>query len=183
MANNGIVAGFDDERDESLTIRLQTMAGLEGCLALYLSGSIDTYNSRYFQKRVAKAIEAGFIRLAFQCGGLSRVSSAGIGSFAAFLKAVKTQGGDLALVEIQPKVYEAFRLLGFSRFFAIRNSLEDSVGFFRAGAAGEQPGLFPTVFPCPVCSTKLRALNPGRFRCFECKTILALDNSGQVFLG
>jgi anti-anti-sigma factor len=183
MANNDIIAGFDDERDESLKITLQTIAELEGCLALYLSGYIDTNNSSRFQKRVAKAIDAGFIRLAFHCGGLSYVSSAGVGSFTAFLKAVKPQGGDLALVEIQPKVYEVFQLLGFSQFFTIRNSLEDSVSFFRAGAAGGQLAIFPRDFSCPVCSKKLRASNPGRFRCSECKTILALDNSGQVFLG
>ena len=56
MANNDIVPGFDDEKDESLQIQLEKVAGLEGCLVLSLSGYIDTYNSNYFQKRIAKAI-------------------------------------------------------------------------------------------------------------------------------
>jgi hypothetical protein len=32
-------------------------------------------------------------------------------------------------------------------------------------------------------SIELKAGKPGRFRCSECKTILAIDNNGQVFLG
>jgi anti-anti-sigma factor len=183
MTNNDIVPGFDDEKDESLKIKLQKADEAEGCLILFLMGYIDTYNSNYFQKRVAKAIEAGYIRLVFQCGGLNYVSSTGIGSFTAFLKAVKPRGGDLVLLEIQSKVYEVFQLLGFSQFFNIKDTLDDSVDFFRAGASTESSSLFPKVFSCPICSKKLKAIKPGRFRCSECKTILAIDNSGQVFLG
>ncbi|MDR1972534.1 MAG: STAS domain-containing protein [Treponema sp.] len=182
MTNNEIVPGFDDEKDESLKIQLQKVDGLQGCLILYLNGYIDTYNSNYFQKRVSKAIEKGFIKLIFQCNGLNYVSSTGIGSFTAFLKSVKPRGGDLVLLEIQPKVYEVFQLLGFSQFFNIRENLEESVSYFKAGAA-ESVSLFPKVFACPICSKKLKALKPGRFRCSECKTILAIDNGGQVFLG
>ncbi|MDR0669634.1 MAG: STAS domain-containing protein [Treponema sp.] len=182
MTNNDIVPGFDDEKDESLKIQLQKVDGVEGCLILYLNGYIDTYNSNYFQKRVAKAIEKGFIKLIFQCNGLNYVSSTGIGSFTAFLKSVKPRGGDLVLLEIQPKVYEVFQLLGFSQFFNIRENLDESINYFHTGTS-ESVSLFPKVFACPICSKKLKALKPGRFRCSECKTILAIDNGGQVFLG
>ena len=124
MGNNEIVLGFDDEKDDSLKIRLQKIDDAEGCLVLYLTGYIDTYNSNYFQKRVAKAIESGFIKLIFHCSGLNYVSSTGIGSFTAFLKGVKPRGGDLVLLEIQPKVYEVFQLLGFSQFFNIKENLD-----------------------------------------------------------
>lgn len=183
MTNNDIVSGFDDEKDESLKINLQKIDTVEGCLVLYLSGYIDTYNSNYFQKRIGKAIEGGFIRLIFHCNSLNYVSSTGIGSFTAFLKAVKPRGGDLVLLEIQPKVYEVFQLLGFSQFFNIKDSLEDSIFFFKKGSTEEQVALFPKIFACPICSKKLKAVKPGRFRCSECKTILAIDNAGQVFLG
>jgi len=183
MGNNDIVDGFDDEKDESLKIKIQKIDEIEGCLVLFLTGYIDTYNSSYFQKRVQKAVEGGYIRLIFNCGSLNYVSSTGIGSFTAFLKSVKPRGGDLVLLEIQPKVYEVFQLLGFSQFFNIKDNLEDAINFFRDGAASETVALFPKIFSCPICFKKLKALKPGRFRCSECKTILAVDNSGQVFLG
>ncbi|TVR32606.1 MAG: anti-sigma factor antagonist [Spirochaetaceae bacterium] len=183
MSNNEIVAGFDEEKDESLKIRLQKVDSVEGCLIMYLTGYIDTYNSNFFQKRVTRAVESGFTRLIFHCGGLNYVSSTGIGSFTAFLKAVKPRGGDLVLLEIQPKVYEVFQLLGFSQFFNIKDNLDEAVDFFKKGGAKVESDVFPKIFKCPICSKKLKATRAGRFRCSECKTILAIDNSGQVFLG
>jgi anti-sigma B factor antagonist len=181
--NNDIVPGFDDEKDDSLKIRLQKVDSVENCLALFLTGYIDTYNSNFFQKRVGKAIDAGYIRLIFNCGGLNYVSSTGIGSFTAFLKAVKPRGGDIVLLEIQPKVYEVFQLLGFSQFFNIKDNLDEATAFFKAGDQTATASVFPKIFSCPICNKKLKAARPGRFRCSECKTILAIDNSGQVFLG
>ncbi|NBB90493.1 MAG: anti-sigma factor antagonist [Spirochaetes bacterium] len=183
MSNNEIVPGFDEEKDESLKIRLQKIDSVEGCLVLYLTGYIDTYNSNFFQKRVNRAVEAGYTKLIFHCSGLNYVSSTGIGSFTAFLKAVKPRGGDLVLLEIQPKVYEVFQLLGFSQFFNIKDNLDEAVEFFKKGGVATESEVFPKIFKCPICSKKLKATKAGRFRCSECKTILAIDNSGQVFLG
>jgi anti-anti-sigma factor len=183
MTNNDIIPGFDDEKDESLKIKLQLAEEIDGCLVLFLVGYIDTYNSNYFQKRITKAIEYGYTRLIFQCGGLNYVSSTGIGSFTAFLKAVKPRGGDLVLLEIQPKVYEVFQLLGFSQFFNIKDTMEDALNFFRNGPTASSASLFPKIFDCPICAKKLKAIKPGRFRCSLCKAILAIDNTGQVFLG
>ena len=183
MSNNEVVSGFDDEKDESLKIRLQKVDSVAGCLILYLTGYIDTYNSNFFQKRVTRTVESGFTRLIFHCGGLNYVSSTGIGSFTAFLKSVKPRGGDLVLLEIQPKVYEVFQLLGFSQFFNIKDNLDEAVEFFKKGGGTVESDVFPKIFKCPICSKKLKATRAGRFRCSECKTILAIDNSGQVFLG
>lgn len=181
--NNDIIPGFDVEKDDSLKIRLQKIDNVKGCLVLYLSGYIDTYNSNLFQKRVNKAIETGYTKLVFNCGSLNYVSSTGIGSFTHFLKAVKPKGGDLVLLEIQPKVYEVFQLLGFSQFFNIKDNLDEAIGFFSNDGEAETESVFPKIFRCPICSKKLKATKAGRFRCSECKTILAIDNSGQVYLG
>jgi anti-anti-sigma factor len=183
MSNNDIVAGFDDEKDDSLKIRLDRIEEAPRCLMLTLTGYIDTYNSNFFQKRVQKAIEGGYVRLIFNCGSLNYVSSTGIGSFTTFLKAVKPQGGNLVLLEVQPKVYEVFQLLGFSQFFNIRDSIEDSIQFFNSDQTKDKPAIFPKVVSCPICYKKLKATKPGRFRCSECKSILAIDDSGQVLLG
>ena len=183
MNNNDIVPGFDDEKDDSLKIRLQKVETVDNCLALYLTGYIDTYNSNFFQKRVNKAIDHGNIRLIFNCGGLNYVSSTGIGSFTAFLKAVRPRGGDIVLLEIQPKVYEVFQLLGFSQFFNIKDNVEEATGFFKQGDQTAAASVFPKIFSCPICNKRLKASKSGRFRCSECKTILAIDNEGRVFLG
>ncbi|MBQ6781380.1 MAG: anti-sigma factor antagonist [Treponema sp.] len=181
-SNNELVPGFNDERDDSLKINLDRIPDVDKGLVIHLNGYIDTYNSSFFQKRIQKVVDNGYINLIFNCAALNYVSSTGIGSFTAFLKMVKPKGGDIVLLEIQPKVYEVFQLLGFSQFFNIKDSMADSVSFFRNGAQVEDTP-FPKIFGCPVCSKRLKATKAGRFRCSECKSILAIDQQGQVFLG
>ena len=183
MTNNEIVPGFDYEMSDNLKINLQNIDEVKKCLLVSLSGYIDTYNSVIFQNQIQKAIDAGFIKLIFQCNSLNYVSSTGIGSFTAFLKIVKPQGGDMILSEMHPKVFDVFQILGFSQFFNIKNNLDDSIDFFKANRIQEKKSVFPVVISCPVCAKKLKAVKSGRFRCSECKTILAIDGSGNVLLG
>ena len=181
--NNSIVPGFDDEKDDILKIMLEKIPTVPNGIILYLNGYIDTYNSSFFQKRISKVVESGFINIVFNCMALNYVSSTGIGSFTAFLKMVKPKGGDIILLEIQPKVYEVFQLLGFSQFFNIKDTIEDAVSFFSNNDKPEEASIFPKIFTCPVCSKKLKATKPGRFRCSECKSILAINSQGTVSLG
>ena len=180
--NNNLVPGFNDEKDDSLKITLDKIEDVPNCLNIILNGYVDTYNSSFFQKRIAKVVEAGYVNLIFNCAALNYVSSTGIGSFTAFLKMVKPKGGDIVLLEIQPKVYEVFQLLGFSQFFNIKNSTEEAITHLKSDAPVTS-SVFPKVFACPVCSKRLKASRSGRFRCSECKSILAIDGQGQVFLG
>jgi len=183
MTNNDIIPQFENETNDSLTITLQDVPSVEGCLVLVLSGYIDTYNSNFFQKQVQRAIEAGFTRLIFNCGSLNYVSSTGIGSFTAFLKTVKPLDGNVVLLNIQPKVYEVFQLLGFSQVFTIKDTLQSAISFFGGVPPEQNSAVFPQLFSCPVCPKKLKTVKPGRFRCPGCKTIITIDNTGTVSLG
>jgi anti-anti-sigma factor len=185
MTNDEIVSGFDIEKDDSLKIELRRIDGVNNGLVLILTGYIDTYNSASFQKRVTRAIENGFVKLIFVCSGLNYVSSTGIGSFTAFLKSLKALSGDMVLQEVQPKVFEVFQLLGFSQFFNIRGSLDESVNYLKNGGGPRGPvqDVFPLIFDCPICAKKLKAVKAGRFRCSECKTILGVNEKGNVSLG
>lgn len=180
--SNAIIPGFDDEKDDSLKISLEKNDSIPKGIFIYLNGYIDTYNSTFFQKKITKIVEAGYINLVFNCSALNYVSSTGIGSFTVFLKLVKPKGGDVVLLEIQPKVYEVFQLLGFSQFFNIKENTEAAIAFFKSGAPVAN-SIFPKIFACPVCGKKLRATRAGRFRCSECKSILAIDGQARVTLG
>jgi len=122
MLNNDIVPGFDDIKDESLEIKLHKTDDSYNSLKLTLMGYINTYNSSLFQGRVQKAIDAGYKNLVFQCGGMNYISSTGIGALAFLLKSLKSMGGSLVMLDVQPKVYEVFHILGFSQIFDIRDS-------------------------------------------------------------
>jgi anti-sigma B factor antagonist len=147
---------------------------------VYASGYIDTYNSESFRKRIEKAVETGFVRIVVDMRGVNYVSSASIGAFTYLLRIVKPQSGDMVLTQVQPKVYGIFQLLGFSQFFFFTESLDQSIAHFTDQL--ESP-LFPKAFICPVCRKRLKASKAGRFRCSECKTILAIDEAAGVKLG
>lgn len=183
MNNNNLVPGFNDEKDDSLKISLEKIEGIDKAVLVILNGYIDTYNSVYFQKQVNKIVAANFVNIIFNCSNLNYVSSTGIGSFTAFLKLVKPKNGDVVLLNIQPKVYEVFQLLGFSQFFNIKETIEDAINHFKQDNTGAAPSIFPKIFSCPVCTRKLKASKSGRFKCSDCKAILAIDQAGNVFLG
>ncbi len=178
--NGDIVRGFDDEEMGGFTVRLARVPTVDGCLVLQCIGWLDLYNYNQFQKRVAKAIEAGFTRLIFDLHAVSHMSSLPVGGLAAILRSVRAKGGDLVLQDVPTRVYEVLQLLGFSGFFTFTATLEDSVAHLN-----RRPGdaAFPRIFACPICSVKLRAPRAGRFRCSHCRTILALAGTGAVDLG
>ena len=182
MSNSELVPNFDDDKDDSLKITLEPVPDVDHGLLITLNGYIDTYNSMYFQKQVGKIVAAHYANLIFNCTSLNYVSSTGIGAFTSFLKLVKPKNGDIVLMSIQPKVYEVFQLLGFSQFFNIKESLVDSIAYFKNGKAVDT-SVFPKIFNCPVCSRRLKATKSGRFRCSDCKSILAIDQQGHVFMG
>ena len=174
MNNNDLVSGFNDEKDDSLKISLEKVDAVDNAILVILNGYIDTYNSVYFQKQVNKIVGNGFVNIVFNCSNLNYVSSTGIGSFTAFLKLVKPKNGDIVLLNIQPKVYEVFQLLGFSHFFNIKETIEDAINHFKQDSNPAGASVFPKIFSCPVCSRKLKATRQGRFKCSDCKAILAI---------
>lgn len=182
MENNALVSGFDEATNDNLKITLTSCEALQGGGVITLNGYIDIYTAVFFQTQIEKIIEAGFINLIFDCKHLNYVSSTGIGVFSALLKNIKLQSGDIILVNMPEKVYEVFQLLGFVQLFQFRNTLEEATGFFRQEVESV-PSVFPMVFSCPVCSKRLKTTSAGRFRCSECKSILAVDDEGKVLVG
>ena len=178
--NNDIVKGFDDGKEQSLGIRLEKVDRVPSCLALHLAGYIDAYNHHYFQQKVAMAIEAGFSRLVLDMRGINFIGSTGVGGLVSLMRTLRSKAGDVVLQEMQPKVYEVFQLLGFARFFPVTDGLEESIAFLTKAPPA---AVFPKVFACPICGVKLRAGRAGRFRCSQCRTILALAETGAIALG
>lgn len=168
---------------DSLRMQIEKDASDPSILILNLKGFLDTYNSADFQREVNKLIDNGFVKILFNCSELNYVSSTGIGAFTSFLKTVKQKNGDLVLSFLQPKVFEVFQLLGFSKFFNITNSIEEGKKILQGQKQEEVKTIFPKIFRCPICKRNLKATKAGRFRCAECKTILNIDEDGHVFLG
>ncbi len=176
MSNDEIVPGFDEACCDYLKVELQRVDGVDSCLALKLKGQIDAYSSRFFQRSVKRAIEAGFIHLIFILEGVDEISSSGVGIFLKLQKDAKGQGGNISIVDIHPKVREIFTLMCLGSFFSCAGSLDEAVAPMKIS---EKVPTFPRVLACPTRGKRLRALKAGPSRCPACKTVFSLDRSGK----
>ncbi|MBQ1629335.1 MAG: anti-sigma factor antagonist [Treponema sp.] len=178
-SNENIISGFDDSHDKNLRLVLDQVPAVSHCLSVYVMGSIDNYNSNFFQEKMQKVIEAGFINIVLRCSSLEYVSSTGIGVFATFFSKFKELGGNLVFTDLQPKVEELFQLLGFSHFFHIAGSMDEAIEFFTHKETVEA-AVFPRSIECPICNVHLKAKHSGKFRCPSCKAIISVDEKGIV---
>jgi anti-anti-sigma factor len=169
---------------DNLKVTLERIAAVDDCLMVHLDGFVDTLNTVSLEQRVAFLISSGYKNLIFNCAALSSVSSAGLGSFAAFIHLSKNVGGDIVLLRVQPLVEQVFDLLGFTAFLNLQGSADEAIAFFHSRHnVGHGKGLFPRNFACPECGCTLTVDAPGRYRCSQCKTILTVNTAAAVSLG
>jgi anti-anti-sigma factor len=179
-----LVEGISAPLAADLQLTLERITEADACLMVYLDGAVTTANTPALEERVSYLIQQGWTNLIFNCTALSRISSAGVGSFAAFVRLLKNAGGDIVLLMVQPVVAEILDILGFSAFLNIRGSTAEALAFFRKKQdQGREEGRFPRDFACPECRGELTAPAPGRYRCAACKSVFTVNDGGQVFLG
>lgn len=180
-SNENIIPGFDDSYDKNLSVTLSTVDAVDHCISVHIKGSLDNYNSVFFQEKLEKIVAAGYLKVIFRCSALDYVSSTGIGVFATFFSKLKDIGGNIVFTDLQPKVEELFQLLGFSHFFHIVANYDDGVK-----SLGDKTTLIESVFPksitCPICNVHLKVKYAGKFRCPSCKAIISVDGNGTVSL-
>lgn len=183
-SNNEIVSGFDDEKDNALLITLETEA--QGALCAHLKGTLDTANCNIFDRKMKKALKAGFLNIVIECSALNYLSSAGVGALAAILKQTKEKDGSLALKNVSSEAKELLKLLDFEQFFEIIDGAKDETPAPKADSDVKEalpPAAFPLVITCPACGKALKVPKAGRYRCSNCKAVITVANTGNVHLG
>jgi len=183
IRDSEIVPGFYSETDDTLSLDIEQMAGVERGMMIRMSGYLDGFNVAFFSKRVEKVIEKGFVFLSFDLDDISYISSRGIGAFTSFLKALRARGGSIHLFGVRPKVLEVFRILGFLEYFNIGKSREEAVEAFRKISQPSIPPAFPLRLTCPICGQVLKVPGAGHGRCPACKCELIIDRNGRISLG
>jgi len=155
--------------------------GVEDTLIIHLSGTIDTYNADFFRIQISKVIDGGYVNIVIDANAATYMTSAGIGAFAALLRAVRKRGGSLVIIGIPKKIFEVFKLLGFASFFHFCSTREEALRSVNI----EPPlvDIFPVTLICPVCYGRREAAKPGEYSCLSCKTPFSVDDSGEIQLG
>jgi anti-sigma B factor antagonist len=97
---------------------------------LAVNGYLDAHTAPDFEKAIQGEIEAGRVRLIADCGGLTYISSAGLGVFMSFIEDIREAGGDLKICNLSPKVAQVFEILGFNSIFDMAPDAETAARSF-----------------------------------------------------
>jgi anti-sigma B factor antagonist len=97
---------------------------------LSLTGFLDAHTAPEFEKAIQQEFDASHVRLIVDCGGLTYISSAGLGVFMSFIEDIRAANGDLKICNLTPKVAQVFEVLGFDSIFEMMPTLNDAVQRF-----------------------------------------------------
>ncbi len=95
-----------------------------------ISGILDAQTAPILENEISQTINDNFLKIVVNFKDLDYISSAGLGVFIAFIEEVREKGGDIKLVEMSPKIYSVFELLGFPLVFDILPSNKDAISKF-----------------------------------------------------
>ena len=101
---------------------------------LSLKGELDAHTASEFEAAIQKCKDDEEYCIVVNGDQLQYISSAGLGVFMAFIEEIRSEGGDIKIAALQPKVFNVFDLLGFPILFDIVDTEAEALARFRDGA-------------------------------------------------
>jgi anti-anti-sigma factor len=96
-------------------------------LIFELRGYIDAHTVLEFERAIQTFIDNGTRKIVLDIGGLSYISSAGIGAMMGMARKLTQTKGDMVLLNPTHKVFAILDGLGFTRIFKISDNLPDAL--------------------------------------------------------
>jgi anti-anti-sigma factor len=91
-----------------------------------MCGQIDTY-SAFFQSSAEKLIDVGFLHLILVLNGVDYVPSEVTGAFVQIKKATTDKRGEIAIVNVHPKVTRVLKNLSLDKFLCCTDTMDEAV--------------------------------------------------------
>jgi anti-sigma B factor antagonist len=101
-----------------------------GVTIFVLEGRVDSEGAVDLDLALQTAVSEGKIKLVLEMAEVRYINSAGLRTLADILTQSKESGGDLKLVEPNPKVLRVLQIIGFDKFFSIYPSLDEALSAF-----------------------------------------------------
>lgn len=99
---------------------------------LDLKGELDAHTASELEAAIKKSQDDSIYRIVINGSNLNYISSAGLGVFMAYIEDLRSNGGDIKIAALQPKVFNVFDLLGFPMLFDIVDTEEEAIEKFDA---------------------------------------------------
>lgn len=101
-----------------------------------LNGYLDAHTAPQLERALQDLLESCIYNIIVNFRDLAYISSAGLGVFMAFIEDVRSNGGDIKLVGMSPKVYNVFDLLGFPMLYEIFDDEPEARDKFITNSSG-----------------------------------------------
>lgn len=101
-----------------------------GVSVFVLDGRVDSEGAVDLDLALQTAVTEGKHKMILDMSQVRYINSAGLRTLADILTQNKENGGDLILVDLNPKVQRVFQIIGFDKFFTVHPSVEDALTAF-----------------------------------------------------
>ncbi|TDT71502.1 anti-sigma B factor antagonist [Hypnocyclicus thermotrophus] len=95
-----------------------------------IQGEIDVYTSIDLKLELNNLVDNGSHKLIIDLENVTYMDSSGLGVLVALLKRIKTEEGQLKLLNLPPSVAKIFELTRLTKFFEIYNDLDNAINSF-----------------------------------------------------
>lgn len=120
---------------EDIEVQVADAGGGTGVKVVSLSGNLEARSISAINQVVLPLIEAGHVRLVFDCSGLRYVTSPALGILINYFKKTQAAGGDTKFFGLEDNILEIFRIVGLTKTFDIHADRSAAVAAFEAEAS------------------------------------------------
>jgi anti-sigma B factor antagonist len=97
-----------------------------GIAVFVLEGRVDSEGAVDLDLALQTAVSEGKYKIILDMSQVRYINSSGLRTLADILTQNKQNGGDLRLVDLNPKVARVFQIIGFDKFFNAYDTLEEA---------------------------------------------------------
>lgn len=102
----------------------------EGVSVISLDGVLDKRSTGNLESTMKELAERGRLKVVVNCGGLSHLSSDGMGIFLSHLIKIRKQGGDIKFANMREEVRAVLSVLGLGKLLMVKDTEDEAVAEF-----------------------------------------------------
>ena len=112
-----------------MKLKIRNRQTTPGIVTMSPEGSVDADTSTILDRELRRILAENVKTLVLDMAGVDFISSAGIGSITKAKVTIKRQGGDLAMINVQPQVKKVFEVMRLGPVLNVFESTQELDGY------------------------------------------------------
>ena len=122
----------------NFSVGFQSIGAVE---VLSLVGELDAHTVSELEAAIHKCQQERRYQIVVEGARLLYISSAGLGAFVGQIEEIRSQGGDIKIAALKPKIFNVFDLLGLPLLFDIVDTREEAFALFESQVEPDPPSM------------------------------------------